>query len=396
MCSNKELLFTQVKLGSLTVDNRFMRSATYEGMADSDGIVSQKLADLYKRLSAGGVGAIATGFCYVSRQGRAMQRYQAGIASEGHCTAWQKVISEVKREYPEVKMIMQIAHTGRQTLSSVSNCGVVGAGSKRCSYFRQKVRMLADAEISAIIDDFARAASRAKIAGFDGIQVHAAHGYLIHQFLSPYTNNRNDRWGKRSLLLCEILRKIKERCDESYPVLVKLSHSDDRGLRVSDTIQTVKQLEGLADAVEISYGTMEYAMNIFRGGCPVGKVFEVNPLFNKMPGIIRAVWRRFRLKSYLQHFIPFSENYNLAAAREISESTSMPVFAVGGIRSLESIQKIVNDFKLPIISMCRPFICEPDIVSKIAENNWKKSKCTNCNLCAVNCDSKSMLQCYCQ
>ena len=396
MCSSKDILFTPVALGCLDLKNRFVRSATYEGMADSCGVVSNELAGKYKQLAAGGVGAIVTGFCYISQQGRAMQPFQAGIVTQEHCSAWQKVVDSVKQEYPKVKLIMQIAHAGRQTLSSVTNSEVVGAGRRKCSYFRQKVRMLTDSEIVSIIEDFANAACLAQKAGFDGVQVHAAHGYLIHQFLSKYTNRRQDRWGSSHLFLVEILNKIKSVCGDHFPVLVKLSHSDDRGVSVTDTIELIKSLKGAVDAVEISYGTMEYAVNIFRGSCPVEKVFEVNPLFNNMPRMVQCVWKLFRLKSYLRNLIPFSENYNLAAAKAVSDCTTIPVFAVGGVRSVGSMVSIIRDSNLPVVSMCRPFICEPDIVKQIKEKDCRRSKCTNCNLCAINCDSKSALKCYIQ
>ncbi len=152
------------------------------------------------------------------------------------------------------------------------------------------------------------------------MQLHAAHGYLIHQFLSPWTNNRRDRWGDPTYFLEAMIRAIKAACGDSFPVLLKLSAIDDNtpGIRLENTVESVQRIAPLGiDAVEISYGTMEYALNIIRGDCPIDLALEINPLFTRIPRPLRALWRRFRAPAYTQHFIPFSPAYNLDAAAQI-------------------------------------------------------------------------------
>jgi len=394
MSSGKGILFTPAELKRITLPNRFVRSATYEGYADGDGIVSGGLADAYRELAGSGTGTIITGFCYVSRQGRAMHPGQAGIDREECTKAWAGIIERVRKVNPKTKLIMQIAHAGRQTLSKVTGCDVVSPGEKRCGYFRQRVRALSSCQIKRIIEDFAKAGRRAMRAGFDGIQVHAAHGYLIHQFLSRDTNTRSDRWADRNLFLIEVLKAIRDRCGEDFPVLIKLSHSDDGSLTTEDTIETVNAAADYIDAAEISYGTMEYALNIFRGGCDVDTVLKVNPLFNRMPGFVRWLWKKRRMNGYLERFKPFSVNYNLDAAVKIAGHTDVPVIPVGGIRNLKSMTDIIAVKSLAAVSLCRPFICEPGLVNEIDKGIWRESKCTNCNLCAVHCDSNNSLRCY--
>jgi len=190
----KEILFEPLKLKNIVLPNRFIRSATYEGLGDTNGYPNEKLGKIYAELASNNVGAIVTGFCYISKNGRAMHPAQCGIDSDDKIEHWQKVVNQAKLANSETKLFMQIAHTGRQTLKKVTDKKVVGVSTKKCSYFKQKVHVLSDSEITEIISDFSDAALRAKKVGFNGVQVHAAHGYLIHQFLSPYTNTRKDKW----------------------------------------------------------------------------------------------------------------------------------------------------------------------------------------------------------
>jgi 2,4-dienoyl-CoA reductase-like NADH-dependent reductase (Old Yellow Enzyme family) len=355
------------------------------------------LGELYSKLTAGGTGTIITGFVFVSQAGRAMHPGQCGIESDTKTPAWKRTVQAVRQANPDTKLIMQLAHTGRQTLSRATGSPVLGASSRACTYFRQRPKVLDNTEIELIINQFANAAYRAKQAGFDGIQIHAAHGYLIHQFLSPYTNTRKDRWSNPHILLEEIIRAIRTKCGDSFPILAKLSGAEDStpGIRVDDTIKTVKCLEDLhIDAIEISYGTMEYALNIIRGAVPVNAVLKVNPMFNRLPGFIKWLWQKYFAPAYISKFIPFTENYNLENASLIWSNTEIPIIAVGGIRTLESMLGIVNDFNIDAVALCRPLIIEPNLPKMIQTNQFTTSKCTNCNLCSVHCDSPQPLRCY--
>ncbi|MCD4658376.1 MAG: NADH:flavin oxidoreductase [Planctomycetes bacterium] len=394
MYINKNILFSPLIMKNITLLNRFIRSATYEGLGDKNGNPKKELCELYSDLARNNVGTIITGFCYISRNGRAMHPAQCGIDTDNKIKHWSDIVSQVKKSYPMIKLFMQIAHTGRQTLRCVTKQEVVGASRKKCAYFKQKVRPLSNQEIISIISDFANAALRAKYAGFDGVQIHAAHGYLIHQFLSPHTNSRKDIWSENSLILLKILESIKNKCGEIFPTIVKLSHSDDRGMTLNQTINTIKEIEHLLDAVEISFGTMEYALNIIRGACPVETIFNVNPMFKKVPIIFRRIWEKLFMKKYLSKIISFEPNYNLKAAIQIRKQVNVPIITVGGIRDVISMVDIIEENKIDAVSLCRPFICEPDLVSKIKQNKWRKSRCINCNLCTIYCDSNNSLKCY--
>lgn len=388
-----DILFAPLALRHITLPNRLVRSATYEGLGGPDGTPRPELADIYARLAQAGTGTIITGFCFVSQEGRAMQPGQCGIETNGKIGAWQSLVRSVKAAAPGVCLLVQLAHAGRQTCRRVTGNPVVGASARRCRYFREKVRPLSEAEIVRIIADFAAAAHRAQQAGFDGVQLHAAHGYLIHQFLSSHTNTRSDVWADGTRLLVAILHAIKTACGDSFPVFAKFSGADDRGLTVTDTVRHIRAVASGIEAAEISYGTMEFALNIIRGGWPVERAFEVNPLLQSVPRPLRGLFRRIFLNPIIRRCIPFEENYNLAAASQIAREAGVPVFAVGGFRRASCMRAALTEHGLAAVSLCRPFLCEPDLARRLrSDDNWS-SACTNCNLCTINCDAAQRVCC---
>lgn len=396
LCDNAELLFEPVSWRNITLKNRLIRSATYEGYGDVNGTPRPELANLYLRLAEGGVGTIITGFVFVSQGGRAMQPCQCGIDTDDKTADWKRIVSRIRQSHADVRLFMQLAHTGRQTRRESTGLPVFGVSSRKCTYFKQKVSVLDNAAVENIVREFAEAARRAKEAGFDGVQIHAAHGYLVHQFLSPWTNTRKDRWSDGPLFLEEIIRAVREQNGFDFPILIKLSWADDNmpGIDLDNTIRTVKRLEALdVDAVEVSYGSMEYALNIIRGGCPADVILNVNPLFNRIPVVARRIWKKFFMAATIRKFKPFEQAYNVDAALRIKEHTRLPIIPVGGIRTVNSMIDCVKK-GLPAVSLCRPLICEPDLPRRIRSGDASESRCTNCNLCTAYCDSIRTLECY--
>ncbi len=391
-----DALFRPLALRNVRLPSRIVRSATYEGRGAPDGTPAPHLGDLYRALAEGGVGAIITGFVFVSRAGRAMQPGQCGLDDDAKIGPWSAVVDRARTRTAAVPLFMQLAHAGRQTRREATGLPVVGASGRRCSYFRQRVRALDEAGIREVVRDFARAARRAREAGFDGVQVHAAHGYLVHQFLSPRTNVRRDAWADPPRLLEEIVRAVRSACGGRFPVLVKLSAAEDGrdGIGIADTTRTVLRLEALGvDAVEISTGTMELPLNIIRGAWPVREALAVNPLFNRIPRFAVALWSAFRLRRHLARLVPFTEAYNADAAARIRRSTRLPVITVGGIRTADCMARCLTDRGLDAVALCRPLLREPDLPRRIRAGTAHASRCVNCNRCTVRCDAPGIVRC---
>ncbi len=390
------ILFQSWSTARLTLRNRLIRSATYEGCADSAGMPGDRLATMYGKLAHDGCAAVVTGFIYIDWRGRAMQPRQAGLDADDKIAAWRRIVRMVKQTDKEVRLLAQLAHAGRQTLASTTGGVAWGASDKACPYFKQAVRPMDDARIAACVQAFGAAAERARAAGFDGVQLHAAHGYLLHQFLSPCTNRRRDRWGEPTALLEAVVQAVQKRCGHDFPVWVKLSGAEDglRGIDPAHTVRTAKVLETLGvDALEISYGSMEHALNIFRGDCPLDAVLEVNPRY-RLPRTWRPLWKRLVAPWLRRRLQPLTEGYNLNTAAYIKQRTRLPVICVGGFRSRDAMENSLRKGQIDAVALCRPLLCEPDLPRKLFEKTTQRAACRSCNLCAVYCDMDAATRCY--
>ena len=389
-------MFSPLKLKRITLPNRIIRAATFENMADVEGVPTAKFSKLYKDLAAGGARTIITGFNHTSREGRAMQPFQAGINDSRKVAGWRQVIDAVKAEHPEAQLIIQISHTGRQTISRATHMPVKGAGPVKCTYFRQRVIPLTTDEVKEKVDEYIAAAKNAEAAGFDAVQIHCAHGYLIHQFLSPFTNNRNDEYGNdRLLFLRQIVEGVK--AATTLPVFLKISAADDRqrGLNLPLVMSYWPVIDSLeVDAVEISYGMMEVAFNIIRGDHPLDPVLKHNCLFNRYHPALKWLFKHIIFHWYKRSFIDYCDLYNLENAARIKAISKTPILVTGGVRKKSQIEYIINQRGLDGVTLSRPFVCEPDFINRLAAADEVISRCTSCNLCTVMCDSKQPLRCY--
>ncbi|MEN8149271.1 MAG: NADH:flavin oxidoreductase [Planctomycetota bacterium] len=391
-------LFHPLPLENVTLPNRFVRSATYEGLAEPDGTPRPELGRLYANLARNRVGTIVTGFAYVSRSGRSMQPRQCGIDRDSLIDAWAGVAGATKEACSSCLLFMQIAHTGRQTLASSAAGDVIAPSRGASPYFRTRPRVMEDRDVTKVIGRFADAADRARRAGLDGVQIHAAHGYLVHQFLSPATNRRKDRWGRdRGAFLREIVAAVKERSGDGFPVLVKLSGADEDpgGMTPELAAAYSEELRGAGvDAVEVTHGTMDLAFNIFRGSRPVDLALETNPLFNRRPRWQLSLWKKTGWRRMEKRLRPFAEAYNREWARAIRARTDVPLILVGGLRSLETMEDVVASGDADAVALCRPLIAEPDLVERFHARRSARSRCVNCNECAVLCDTPRPVTCH--
>lgn len=297
---------------------------------------------------------------------------------------------------------MQIAHSGRQTLENVTGQKIVSSSSVKSKYFNQKPETLGISQIEEIIEKFGNSALYCKQAGFDGVQLHAAHGYLIHQFITPAINKRKDLYGidKTTKIgirfLKEIIENVRKKCGNDFPLLIKISAGDDLCPRFKKQqfINLIRSVNDLAvDAIEISYGTMDYALNIFRGDLPVNLILAKNPIVKTENKFAKFIFKAFVLPVLKFKLKKFSPNYNLESAVLAKVHTNKPVICVGGFRNFVEIESALYR-QIDFVSLCRPFLCEPDFLKKIESNHNYESECTNCNYCAIMCDSDSPTKCY--
>ncbi|MGA2533646.1 MAG: NADH:flavin oxidoreductase, partial [Candidatus Aminicenantales bacterium] len=185
------ILFTPVNVGRMRVPNRFARSATQDFLATDEGEVTDRQVELYTRLAEGEIGLIISGHAFVQPSGKASPR-QLAAYDDRFVAGLSRIAAAVHRS--PSRIVLQIAHAGRQTKEKLCGCTPVSPSSVYDPVSKVMPRELAPAEIKALIEDFVQAARRAGEAGFDGVQLHAAHGYLLNSFLSPHTNRRTDEW----------------------------------------------------------------------------------------------------------------------------------------------------------------------------------------------------------
>ena len=390
------------RIGTVTLRNRIIRSATYEGRCDELGFPGESYRDLYAELARNNVGAMITGFTYITPSGRAMQPRQAGIESESKIRFYRDVTGQVHGYHGRI--FMQLAHAGRQTSRQATHEQVAGASRMRSRYFNSKPRSLETREVLLIVEQFARAGAFAMKAGFDGIQLHAAHGYLIHQFLSRAINTRNDIFGidRQTQLgtrfLDLIIDGVRQACGPCYPILVKISGGEDER-RDNSEARLMRLIAFLnakkVDAIEISYGTMERPLNIFRGtSVPLDAVLRCNPRYRVRGALRRSLWRTLAAPLVLARTRPFTPTYNLHYAEAAKRNSEIPIISVGGFRSGAEIESALANGKADFIGLCRPLLCEPDFVRRLEENNSYVSRCISCNTCAVFCDTRYPTRCH--
>ncbi len=345
--------FVPTTLGRLTLKNRFIRSATWDGMGFNDGSFSPAQIELFRNLSLGGAGLLTSGFIAVTPQGR-RNREQNLLSENRHVQSLRKIVEVVKRE--ETALIAQLVHCGGYASTETSNLPIVAPGDNQEPIFEEKPQALTENQIKDVITKFAEAASRAREAGCDGVQIHAAHGYLVSQFLSPCTNQRTDNYGgspeNRARFLIEVYEKVRNYVGTDFTITIKINGSDyfKDGLECEESLKVTQQLAELGlDGVEVS------------GGNPIS--IPLTPI----PKEIKAGNSEVPFKDEILAF---------------TESLSIPVAAVAGIRSLETIEELISK-GVSLISLCRPLICEPDLINQWQTGREEPSRCTSCNRCFI-------------
>jgi len=350
------ILFEPIKIRNLALPNRFVRSATGDGCSDQRGHVTDKQIKMFADLADGGIGLLITGLTYVHPSGQ-ISETQSSIASND-CIPGLKRLSAGVHERGG-KIAVQLSHSGRECAKFFKCGGKVAKGPsviENDPYFREKYDALNEDEIWEIIGAFGDAAKRAREADFDAVQIHGAHAYLPSQFLSPFTNRREDDWGgsleKRLRFHREVCNDTRAKVGDDYPVLIKTGAQDGfpGGLEFNEGKRAAHFLAQWGyDALEISQG--------LRGEWYEGTEFRTN------------------IKKVEQ------EGYFRDWCREIKSLVNVPVMMVGGLRTFEFMERIIQNREADFVSLCRPFIRQPGLVNEWKRVNRNRATCVSCNKC---------------
>lgn len=348
-------LFEPTHIRSLELTNRFMRSATWTGVGDARGYVTDRAIDLYRELGAGGIGLIITGYQHVMRNGQ-QTPFMIGNYEDGQIEGLRRLAATVHRQGG--KIVGQLAHSGARANPELfrEDGELWGPSAVRDEATGNVPKEMTQGDITALVRAYAGAARRSAVAGFDGVQLHAAHGYGITQFLSPVWNKRGDRYGgsllNRYRFLAEVLEAIKAEVRVDFPVLVKLNLHDymEGGPQPDEMLQVCRWLtvDGI-DAIEVTGGTAS------------------------SPKEKRPLRKNIRTTT--------DEAYFAAFAAVVKETVNVPVITVGGIRSLGVIKAVLARKSADYVGLSRPFIREPHLINRWKGGDTRRAACISCGLC---------------
>ena len=362
-------LFDPVSIKGIQLKNRFVRSATMEGMATIDGCPTQELKELYCKLAEGEVGFLITsGACI-----EAWKNYPETLGikspfvmhSDRYIDVWREVIHAVHKR--GAKIAMQIGHLGRQDISELRGSAPIAPSAVSIKGNDVAPQEMTVHDIRDIIEKFAQACRRVKEAGFDAVQFHGAHGNLINNFMSPFTNIRTDDYGgttkNRARFMVDIINRTRQLIGPDYPLMIKMNFNDfvDGGLEKDEAVNIAEIIaQAGIDCIEISGGTLSESKDHIA-----------------VKGIIKKE----------------QEAYFRTYAKALKEHVSIPVILVGGHRTPDVMAKVLEDGTTDFISMSRPFIREPGLIKRWKNGNLEKAKCISCNQCFENWIFRP-LRCY--
>ncbi len=345
------LLFSPIQIGPLTIANRFVRSATHAFMADADGYVTKRQIQLLADLARGEVGLIVSGHAFIHQRGKASLS-QTAIYDNRFVLGLRRMTEAV--HHFSSRIFLQLSHAGRQTKDKLAGGIPLAPSAVYEPVFKITPQILTEEDIQGIIQGFGESGQRAKEAGFDGVQLHLAHGYLLSSFLSPHTNRRSDRWGgsldNRMRIILQIIQGIQSGCGRDFPVMVKMNSTDllPQGLNIEDAIAAAVILESAGiHAIEVSGGMSEAGQ--------------------------ASIWKG--------PFTEEEEGYFLENAAQIKSAVTLPTFGLGGLRTFAKMEKAIREGRVDMISMSRPFIRTPDLIHRFKMGEINKSECISCNKC---------------
>lgn len=376
MNSPQSILFTSFKLGPVSLRNRTIRAAAFEGMCPGN-MPSDDLLNYHRSVAAGGIGMTTVAYAAVDQSGLSFP-HQLWLKSE----AVPKLIKLTEAIHKEgAACSIQIGHCGNMAKASIAGTRPLAPASRINLYGPTFPRAMNNADIQMVVRAFGKATHLARESGFDAVEVHAGHGYLISQFLSPYTNKRKDSFGgtlkNRAKFMLMVMETVKEAAGNDLAVLVKMNMRDGfkGGMELEESVEIAKMLEQAgADALVLSGGFVSKApMYVMRGAMPV-KI---------LAHYIEEWLSKFFIKQfgkYLIKEVPFCEAYFLEDAMKFRNEVSLPLVYVGGLVAREKIDEVLNK-GFELVALARALIKDPDFIKKLQHHELSRSECDFCNYC---------------
>ena len=366
--------FAPAPLGPITLRNRIVKAATFEGMTRK-GHVTDALIEYHRAVAAGGVGMTTLAYCAVSPDGR---------GAPGEIVMGDAAVAGLRR-FTEA-----IHQTGAAASIQLGHAGPVAAGTGRRGLAPSRVfapqamkftRPATEDDIARVTSDFAAAGRVAVDAGFDAVELHFGHGYLISAFLSPRLNRRRDRWGgsveNRARLARQLAAAVREAAGDRVAVIAKLNMVDGvpGGLWLDDSLEVAHLLEhdGVLDAIELTGGSsFQNPMYLFRGDAPIHEMAAAFPPPLRLG--FRLTARRF-MREY-----PFEEAFFLPYARQFRAALEMPLILLGGVNRLDTVHQALAE-GFAFVAMGRALLREPGLVTRWQKGDHRESLCIHCNKC---------------
>lgn len=372
-------IFTPVKIGPVTLRNRVIRSAAFENMAYGNS-PSPDLYDYHVAVARGGVGMTTLAYASVNR---------SGLSFDGQLWMREEIVPGLKRITDAVhaegaKCSIQLGHCGNMTHRATCGCTPMGASGGFNIYSPTFVRGMKVSEIDALVEDFGHAVDLAREAGFDCVEIHAGHGYLISQFLSPYTNHRHDEYGgslkNRMRLMQRVMRCVLEHAGDDMGVVVKMNMHDGfrGGMQRAECLEVARELERLGvHALVLSAGFVSRApMEVMRGEMPIRTMSHYMDT--------RKFWWLQAMLHLAGHVliptVPFKEGYFLEDAKEFRAAVKLPLIYVGGLNTKEKMEEVLAA-GFQGLQMARALVRDTDFVKKLQNGETTCSGCGHSNYC---------------
>ncbi len=369
-------VFSKGRIGGLELRNRIIRAGCFEGMCQNES-PTELLLEHHRAVAAGGVGMTTVAYCAVSRSGLAFGHEM--WMREAILPMLERITNAVHQEGSAASI--QLGHCGFFADPGITREKALGPSRKFCTFRRAFSREMSEGDMEQIREDFGDAARMARRAGFDAVELHSGHGYLLSQFLSPWTNRRSDAYGgsleNRLRFPVSVIERMRERAGPDFPVLVKMNLRDGfrGGVEVDDAIEIARRYEAAgASALVLSCGfTSRTPLYMLRGNVPI-KGF-VKAVDGFLPKLGMLLFGRFMVQSY-----PFEELFLLEEARKVRAAVRMPLVLIGGVCSLENMRKAMKE-GFDFVQVGRATIRDPNIVTKMERGEVLASDCDHCNRC---------------